>query len=100
MELLKPIQAITLILHIGHILSRAGGCKVEKVGSRPTTSKANSDQGEAEDCQITDTSAPLCLLLLLIEVSFDNILYYKIILTLGGATRWVPLTSSFPSTSS
>ena len=47
----------------------------QKVGSRPTTSKANRDQGEAEYCQITDTAAPLCLLLLLlIEVSFDNIL--------------------------
>ena len=45
----------------------------QKVGSGPTTSKAHSDQGEAEDGQ---TAAPLCLLLLLllIEVSFDNIL--------------------------
>ena len=49
----------------------ACGSKVEKVGSRPT-SKANSYQGEAEDCH-TDKSASLCSLLLWIKVSFGNI---------------------------
>ena len=74
----------------------ACGCKVQKVDSRPT-SKTNSDQSEAEDGQI-DTAAPLCLLLLLIQVSFGNI--FKIILTLGGVKRGFLIPSSRSSTSS
>ena len=63
----------TCEMYITFLLGRFSACgsKVQKVGGRPT-SKADSYQGEAEDCH-TDKSAFLCLLLLWIKVSFDKI---------------------------
>ena len=61
----------TCEMYITFLLGRFSACgsKVQKVGGRP---KADSYQGEAEDCH-TDKSASLCLLLLWIKVSFDKI---------------------------